>query len=413
MTRPGLKLASLTALTFAMSANIAQAQEQNPNSGTIDQVQLGDVWSNIDVYVPEHTPDVVATSTASGNLAAAVRNTGDVDSEITQQFDADSVATSSLGGYSAGTAIQTTTAYGNAASSGTSYGYNSYYAQQSASGNVTAYSRTELEQANQIASATTAMANVSSTENNFGESISDQTQYSSANVYAETDADMCCDGTSATFATTAGANATSATGYTNTSYNRALQKTEAGSSVTGVTDVYMGYGTNVTAATNSFGNSATVHNEWGYAALGLSGAETKQENNADVDAQTYVTLDHWDGYANASAYGVGNSALLSNVGSDTAMYADQNNTGTVTSQASFTGESWTGGAGIMSSTAIGNAATATVCNYCSDAAVGGRINQTNSGSVYAQGSTSTTYGGSVYGSASAVGNSATIQSFGD
>ena len=126
-----------------------------------------------------------------------------------------------------------------------------------------------------------------------------------------------------------------------------------------------------------------------------------------------VTLDHWSGYATASSYGVGNSALISNVGSDTAIYANQTNDGTVGSQASFSGQSWVGGTGMVSATSIGNAATATVCNYCSDAAVGGRINQTNNGQVYAYGQATSVYGNGIYGSATAIGNSATLQSAGE
>lgn len=399
-----------TLLALAMSAStIAIAQE----AGTIDQVQMGDVWSDMNVYVPDYTPNVASTSTAVGNAAAAVRNSGDITATVRQDFNASATATNSLRGYSADTAVSTTTAYGNAITSGTDYGTNTLWGTQTASGTITANSEMELLGAATVSSATTAIANVSSSDNNFGTNIADQTQYSSANVRAETDADACCDGYYASYATVAGGNATSSTGYTSSNYNRALQKTEAGSTITGVTDVYMNDGTNVTASTNSFGNSATVNNEWGYATLGLEGAPTTQVNGADVDAQSYVTLDHWSGFATSSAYGVGNSALISNIGSDTAIYADQTNDGTVGSQASFTGQSWTGGTGIVTSTAIGNAATATVCNYCSDGAVGGQINQVNNGQTYATGSAHVAYGGAVYGSATAIGNSATLQSIGD
>ncbi len=413
MTTSGVKFTSMSALALILSLAAANAQDANPNAGTIDQVKFGDVWADMDVHVPEYTHEVGSASTAVGNTAAAQRKSGDVTAEISQSFDGSSRATNRLRGYSAGTAVATTTAYGNASSGGTNYGYNAYHAQQDAAGTIDAYTQVELLGGNEVAAATTSIANVSTTDNNFGNNYADQTQYSSAGVNSETDADMYANAYSATFATTAGGNAMSTNGYTSSNYNRALQKTETGSTIRGVTDTYITDGTNVTSATNSFGNSATVDNEWGYATLGLDGAETKQENGADVDAQSYLTLDNWSGYASSSAYGVGNSALVSNIGSDTAIYADQENTGTVTSQASFTGESWTGGAGVVTSTAIGNAATASVCNYCSDGAVGGRINQTNSGQVYATGSATTTYGGSVYGSATAVGNSATLQSTGD
>lgn len=403
-----------TLMALGLSASALAFAQDSAESGTINQVQMGDIWSDMDVYVPDYTPEVSSTSVAMGNSAAAVRNSGDINDEISQAFDASATATNRLRGYSADTAIATTTAYGNAVTGGTTYGTNYTWAkEQVASGNISASSDIELLGGAMITSATTAMANISSTNTDFGNNYADQYQYSAANVEATTDADMCCDGYAATFVTTAGANATSSTGYTTTSYNRALQATEAATTVRGVTDVYMNDGTNVTAATTSFGNSATVQNEWGYATLGQQGAPTVQQNAAEIDAQTYVTLDHWSGYATASASGVGNSALISNVGSDTVIYADQTNDGTVGAQASFTGQSWTGGTGVVTASAIGNAATATVCNYCSDGAVGGQINQTNSGSVYATGSAHTAYGGAVYGSATAVGNSATLQSAGD
>ncbi|MEQ9314333.1 MAG: holdfast anchor protein HfaD [Henriciella sp.] len=403
-----------TLMALGLSASALAFAQDSAESGTINQVQMGDIWSDMDVYVPDYTPEVSSTSVAMGNSAAAVRKSGDINAEISQTFDANATATNRLRGYSADTAAATTTAYGNAVTGGTAYGTNYTWAkEQIAGGNISASSDIDLLGGAVITSATTAMANISSTNTDFGNNYADQFQYSSANVEATTDADMCCDGYAATFVTTAGANATSSTGYTATNYNRALQATEAGSSIRGVTDVYMNDGTNVTAATTSFGNSATVENEWGYATLGQQGAPTVQQNSAEIDAQTYVTLDHWSGYATASASGVGNSALISNVGSDTVLYADQTNDGTVGAQASFTGQSWTGGTGVVTASAIGNAATATVCNYCSDGAVGGQINQVNSGSVYATGSAHTAFGGAVYGSATAVGNSATLQSAGD
>ena len=413
MIRTTASFASLAAFAMGMPFAAASAQEQDSAPGVIGQVQLGDVWSDMDVYVPVQTRDAASTSTAVGNTAAALRLSGDVRSDIDQSFDATATATNRLRGYSAGTALATTTAYGNAASGGTNHGDNAYRARQAASGQVTASTKAELLGASQIVTATTAIANVSTTDNNFGTNIAGQTQYSAADVSAATDADMCCDGASATFATTAGANAASATGYTSSNYNGALQETGTGTAVRGVTDVYMNDGANVAAATNSFGNSATVYNEWGYATLGLDGAPAVQENGAEIDAQTYVTLDHWSGYATSTAYGVGNSALISNVGSDTALYTDQSNSGGVTSQARLTGQSWTGGTGLVSATSVGNAATATVCNYCSEASVGGRINQVNSGQVSATGQASTPYAGAIYGSATAVGNSATLQSAGD
>ena len=414
MTFTASNLTRLAALAVIASAPAALAQEAEPATGTIDQVQLGDVWADMDVYVPSSAESTASTATAVGNTAAALNDSGDVRSMIGQTFQAASRATNRLRGYSTGATLATTTAYGNASSGGTNDGYNAYYAEQDASGTVSAGADIDVIGAEAIASATTAIANVSTTDNNFGNNFADQAQYSAATVNADTEADMRSNGYAATFATTAGANASSSTGYTSSSYNRAIQETWEGSSVSGSTDVRVEDGTNVTAATNSFGNSATVNNEWGYATLGLEGAPATQVNGADIDAESTVTLDLWSGYAAATSYGVGNSALITNTGSDTAIYAEQTNSGTVSSQAGLSGQSWTGGSGTVAATSIGNAATATVCNYCSDASVGGQISQVNSGQTYASGQAVTTsYGGTVYGSATAVGNSATLQSAGN
>ena len=246
----------------------------------------------------------------------------------------------------------------------------------------------------------------------YGKNAAFQIQESNGSVDATTDVDMCCDGTSASFATTAGGNAMSSTGTTSTNINGAVQTTSAGETITASSNVYMGYGHNVLAATTGFGNSATLHNEWGYASLGREGSELFQGNDSDVDAQSYVTLDEWSGYASSSAYGVGNAAEISNIGSDTGLYAIQTNFGAVDSTASLDGTSTYDGDGIVTATSIGNAATATLCNICGDATLHGQTQQYNAGTVTARGSASVGQSGHVFGSATAVGNSSTYQSNG-
>ncbi|WP_143435373.1 holdfast anchor protein HfaD [Henriciella aquimarina] len=414
MTHSGARYSVTAALLMALSVAPAAAQARDAETGIIDQVQLGDVWANMNVELPDPTAEAAVTATAVGNTAAAQRNSGNVTSETYQVFGADSVSESALSGERADTAVVTSTAYGNAASGGTSEGTDRYYAEQSASGAVTASSGIGLRGTVDTSSATTAIANVSATDNAYGTQGADQGQYSEANVSARTEADITTADNSATFATTAGANATSATGYTSTNYNRARQAAAEGSSVDAVTEASVAEGKDVTAVTTGFGNSASVINEWGYAALGLEGAPTEQSNDASINAETDLTLGDWSGYATASAYGVGNSALISNTGSDTAIYADQYNGGTVTSEARFTGQSATGGIGVLSSTAIGNATTASLCNYCgSDSSAGGSISQVNAGQVRAYGRSQTGSTGAVIGAATAVGNAATLQSTGN
>ena len=402
---------SSAVLALLISTNTA-AWAQSSNS-EIEQVQLGDVWSNMQVEIPDYAWEASSTSSAVGNAAAGLVNTGDIDLDTVQNLSGNVRADNELLGGSAGLAVATTTAYGNSTTGGTWSGNTYYRADQVATGDVAASTRVDMQNAGTVAAATTAIANVSVPTNEYGMTSAFQTQESAGSVTAETDVDMCCDGTSASFATTAGGNAVSSTGTTTTHYVGAVQETASGETIAASSDVYMGFGHNVLSATSAFGNSATVHNEWGYATQGREGSEVYQGNASEIDAQSYVTLDNWSGTATSSAYGVGNAATISNIGADTGLNAIQNNYGAVSSTASLSGASPSAGDGIVTSTAIGNAATATLCNYCGDAALQGRTQQYNSGSVIAQGSGSVGQTGHIFGSATAVGNSATYQSTGD
>lgn len=402
---------SSAALGLIMSANAAA---QSPDSAAeIEQVQLENVWSDMQVEIPDYAWEASSTSSAVGNSAAGLVTSGQIDLDTRQTLEGDVAATNTLRGRTAGLAVATTTAYGNSTTGGSWAGDTYYRADQVSNGDVSADTRVDVQQANNVAAVTTAIANVSVPSNEYGTNSAFQTQTSNGSVSATSDVDMCCDGTSASFGTTAGANAVSSTGTTSTNYTGAVQTTAAGESVTASSDLYMGYGHNVLNATTAFGNSATQHNEWGYATLGREGSEVYQENASEIDAQTYVTLENWSGHATASAYGVGNAATVSNVGSDTGLYAIQNNYGSVSSTANFTGTSPSNGDGIVTSTAIGNAATATLCNICGDAALHGQTQQYNNGSVIAQGYANAGQSGRVFGSATAVGNSSTYQSNGD
>lgn len=401
-------------VAIGVFSSTANAQD-NQSNATIDQVQLNDVWSDMQVEIPDYAWQATSTSTAVGNAAAGLVTSGSIDLDVQQQLDANVTATNQLLGGSAGLAVATTTAYGNSTTGGTWDGNNYYRADQISNGDVAADTRVDIDNVGTIATATTAIANVSVPTDEYGTNAAFQIQESNGSVSSTTDADLCCDGHSASFATTAGGNAVSSTGSTSTNINGAVQTTATGESISASSDVYMGFGHDVLAATTAFGNSASQHNEWGYASLGREGSELYQGNDSDVDAQTYVTIDQWSGYATASAYGVGNTASTSNLGSDTGLYAIQNNYGTVSSDANLNGASYAdgSGSGIVTSTAIGNSATATLCNICGDAALHGQTQQFNAGSVIARGSATVGQTGSVFGAATAVGNSATYQSNGN
>lgn len=406
----------LAAATSALMVGAAAAQD-DPSVVVIDQVQLDNVWSEMNVEIQDYAWEATATSTAVGNAAAGLVTSGSIDLDTFQTLEGDVRAESQLLGGTAGTAVATTTAYGNSTTGGTWDGNTYYRTEQTANGDVEADTNVNMTGADTIATATTAIANVSVPTNEYGDHSAFQIQDSNGSVTSTSTVDMenpnvCCD-SSASFGTTAGGNALSSSGWSSTSINGAVQTTATGETIQATTRVAMDDGNNVLAATTAFGNSATLHNEWGYATLGRDGSEVFQGNDSDIVSESYVTLDDWSGYATSSAYGVGNAATVSNVGSDTGLYANQNNYGDVTVTAGLNGSSTYGGDGIVTSTAIGNAATATLCNICGDAALQGRTQQVNGGNVVAYGTTTVGASGSVYGAATAVGNSATYQSNGD
>ncbi len=379
----------------------------------IDQIQTGDLWSDMDVTVCCEAGDASSTSTAVGNTAAGLVTSGDIDFSATQQMQGDVSAQASLtGGSVTGGAYAASTAYGNAASGGTWNGNTKYRAEQVMTGDTEARTQVDMLGAGELGVTTTAIANVSTPVSEYGDNRAFQQQDALGSVNAESDVKLCCNGTSVTVATTAGGNAVSSTGSTSTVINGAVQNTAAGERIAARTLFYANSAVDTVTATTAAGNSYTLHNEWGFASLGRDGSELFQGNNAEVDAQSWVTLDDFAGSNGVSAFGVGNSALISNVGSDTNLFAIQSNFATVGSQAAFTGSSSTGGIATLSATSIGNAATTQLCNICGDAAIGGRVNQFNQGAVYARGTMTTGASGGVHGAATAIGNSATYQSGG-
>lgn len=398
--------------TAALSTAPALAQDTSYSVVEIDQVQLDETISELVVEIPDRVRAASATTTATGNTAAGLVTQGDIDVDILQTQDGVVSATGKILGGSAREAVATTTAYGNAATGGTWDGDTYYRADQVANGNVEAATVVDMDRARLVVGATTAIANVSSPVNENGNNAAFQTQESNGSVTAFSEAGLDRVKKAASFATVAGGNAVSSTGSTSTNINGAVQTTAAGETISARNFVDIVEAKDVIATTTGFGNSAAVHNEWGYATLGREGSELFQGNDASVGSETYVTLDSWSGVATSSSYGVGNAATISNVGSDTGLFAIQNNYGDVTSIASLNGGAGNG-TGVLTSTAIGNAATATLCNICGDAALQGRSQQYNQGSVVAQGSVTMGASGIIVGSATAVGNSATYQSTGD
>lgn len=157
----------------------------------------------------------------------------------------------------------------------------------------------------------------------------------------------------------------------------------------------------VTASAN--GNSVWMQNENGYAHI-----QGTQDNSGTVTADAYAQAGDFDiDLVAVSSEGVGNSAIISNLGADAFMGLDQTNSGNVTTLAGFDGNQ--GGAAFASATAFGNAATTYVCSECAATAYGNN-NQTNSGAITSNVTGRMTTGSTLSGTATAIGNSATYQS---
>lgn len=411
-------LASSALLSLAALPALAQDDFPPPAPGAdvviIDQVVLGDVFANMNVIIDGNATGASAAATATGNTTTANSNDNDLDFDAVQQQDGTVSATTSLTGGTVygGTASTTTTAYGNAASSSTTNGTVFSTVTQTSNADTTAYSYIGLDGADAVSANTTATANVVSYSSETGTNRGFTTQTGNADVSATTISDLCCNNESVALGSTATGNSVSSYGSTTTSFNGAVQVMDFDTQVTAATTATVDSGNNVAVSATAAGNNTSVENEFGFATLGRDGSVLFQGNGADVDADATLTLTNWSGTSGATAYGVGNSGLIANIGSDTGMYANQENFGDVNSAAYFDGTSSDGSYGYASATSIGNAATATLCYTCgADSVLYGRTNQTNYSNTTASATTVLGSGGYVSGAATAVGNSATYQSF--
>lgn len=157
-----------------------------------------------------------------------------------------------------------------------------------------------------------------------------------------------------------------------------------------------------TVASQAQGNGLTVENQWGYAH-----AQGRQVNSGDADALTDIQVGNFDQDSIfASADGIGNSAVISNLGADMFVGLDQNNIGRINSTVRFQGND--GGEVLGSASAFGNAVTGYSCSECPNTQLNGYTNQTNSGAVTSTFQATQQTGWGITGSASAVGNSASF-----
>lgn len=378
-----------------------------------EQLQLDDVFGRMDVVLPNGSDgDVVVSGLAYGNVVSVDSPyDGTVESRQGLHGSVEARATITADEDLLGGADAVSTAYGNSGQfitdGGTVSGASNQYADRGET--VSAYTAIDIQDAEYVAGTSVATANILATEaHEEGDMDAFVSQGSDADVTAQTDISACCTPTSTTGSATAMANSYDSTASGNSRNIHEVYQSSQADDVAARTYVTQAGGEDITAVSSASANSILVDSAFGYTELTAA-----QDNSATVTAESGLYLDHWNGTAALSAYGVGNSALTYNTGAPTDGYVQQYNTGDVYANAGVSSTGDASGQLVSSSTAIGNAYTSTVCVTCgSNASLGGSVNQNNGGNVYATGSATVGRTGGYYGSAAAIGNSATFTTTG-
>lgn len=391
------------AATAGLAALLAApAFAQNTSTVLNGQLQWGDVVSTMNVVSRNGSPQVSSVATSAGNAVSGANLSGDLDAESEQTMSGAAFATATVDANNVSTAAIVATAQGNTAQAQTERGNLNLVASQTSDGGDTlARATATLANAQTLSAGSTAAANNTATGADHGDLNVRLTQNASNSSYAITDVDACCTGT--TIAGSSAAANTYGSSSTTSTVDARYTQNSTGGEVRATTDVYQYRAYDITAASTAAANSASISNEWGYTSI-----RGRQNSSTNVAADTRVTVGTWSGTAVASAYGVGNTTLATNIGSDMVVDIGQVNTGGVDANAQFSGSSSDAGQVLVSSTAIGNAFTGYVCSQCGDAALSGSVNQVNGANITSTGTISTNGAGAILGSASAIGNSATF-----
>lgn len=366
------------------------------------QLNWGDVVADINVVTRDGARSAAAVATAAGNAVSGANMNGGLDAESEQTNSGATFSYATLQGGNTTNASAMSTAQGNTLEAQTTNGPLNLTASQTADGgDVLARTRVNIGNAQTLSAVSSAASNNAATAADHGDLNVALTQSASNSAYAITDVDACCVSQTAAGASAA-INAYSSSSTTST-VNAQYEQDSTGDASEATADVYQNRAYGVTAATTAAANSASITNEWGYAEI-----RGRQTSSTNVKADTRVTLPDFSGATSISAYGVGNSTLATNVGSDMVVDVAQLNTGGVDANAQFNGTSYDHGDVVLASTAIGNGFTGYVCSQCGDAALTGTVSQTNGGNITSTGSITANGAGVIIGSASAIGNSATF-----
>jgi hypothetical protein len=393
-----------TAAVLALIPAIASAQPA-PYEVLNGQVQLGDAVAALNVQF-QTSHGSAANNLSAGNTMSAKAVTNSMNVANSQVLRGTVSATNVVSGQMArGVTQSTAVAHGNAAQVEgccATIGINSTQAAQAGT-KITANSTINVGSADYIISGAQATANSFGSFTKNGYTQGKVTQTSAAKVDATSKVTACCNNGAISSNAIGAANSARWEGESATIFAEVDQKNTGAVTTTSSVDVKSA--TNVSSGAAAAGNLAEIQNKWGYAQLSGS-----QNNSGAVTSSSVVNLDNFNGFAMTGSNSVGNSALLSNLGSDVSMFMGQSNTGNVSATTSFTGSSANGGVGQATSSSVGNAITAYSCASCGNESVlvEGRTTQYNSGNVTATTNFNAGNMGMISASASAIGNSATF-----
>ena len=401
-------------LAPAPNTGLDYSQLPNPQADILNQqLQMGDVFSNLNVVVAD-TTDAVATSLAYGNTAHASQVNATYSVSSSQVLGSEVRANNYVDvGQASGAVIATTAAQANSVVADTCCGTLDGSVVQQIDANpagapIAGYADVNVQGAHDVNSGVVIGGNAASyaVSNGTINGYAGQVNYQS--VRGENDIDIVYNSNTLTGITTVTGNAVGTTAENGTVFLDTEQR-QYGQEIIANVDIYAQSGANAAGAATASANSVHATNTFGYAQ-----ASGYQENTSFVQAESFVTLDNWAGYGSSTAYGVGNSVLLGNTGdSDTRLDYTQNNfeAGEVVTIANFTGGA--GGSVVTNATSIGNAITSSVCASCgTGAGLYGSSQQFNYANISAQTSVNTAYAaGGVNATAAAVGNSATYSSY--
>ena len=390
---------------FAVSF-MANAQDAvPPTSETIDQVNLGDVFSNLEVHVDWAEDRVDAAGTSVGNSFTGLAD-GPVSADITQTNSGAVETESDVWTGEVGHEVtSTSSAIANTSVIAGQNGDTYANVVQSNTGPVQAINELDAQLTWATTNQTTASANVSEVSGQGGTITSFHEQSADSDVFAFANSVVPdADGYVTNISTAAGNSASNRNTGSASAFNGAVQTTAQGTSISAIADADIGTAQDITNAASAAGNQISAENIDAVVDVGSEGSETFQFNGAQVEADAFTQVATFDGIAASSSNGVGNSIHSNSYGGDTHLENLQNNAGNVTSTVTLNSTGFSGGAGITSSSAIGNSISASA----NGGALGARTEQFNAGNTTARTNVTAAHIGSATSTATAIGNAATF-----